>query len=445
MARTRHALLAEKDIPAPAPPTSPPTAPWRNRIVRYGDEDPTTLVPNDANFRIHPQIQKDTLQGVLEEVGIVQNVIVNARTGRIVDGHLRVEQALRTFQATIPVTWVDLSDEEEHTILATIDPIAAMAEQDAERLDSLLASVRTDSGAVQALLDALGAEATARMAASRAPDALPDPGEGGDDFDTVPEEGGTTVTTPGDVWVLGAHRMIVGDCRDEDVLARLMGDDLADLIWTDPPYGVNYVGKTKDALTLSNDHEFGIESLIEDAFSSLDAVLKPGGPIYVCHPAGALNVTFGRCFLAQGWRLHQTLIWVKDSMVLGHSDYHFKHEPIFFGYKALPEGEGGAGRGRANWYGGHAEVSVFAIPRPKRSEEHPTQKPVELVEHMIRNSCHPHGIVLDGFLGSGSTLIAAHRQNRRCFACEIDPAFADVVLRRYTAETGLEPTLESRD
>ena len=164
-----------------------------------------------------------------------------------------------------------------------------------------------------------------------------------------------------------------------------------------------------------------------------DDVLAQGAAIYVAHPAGALSVTFGNAFIQRGWRLHETLIWVKDSMVLGHSDYHLKHESIIFGYKP---GEGRYGRGGKGWYGRDDEVSVFEMPRPKSSEDHPTMKPVALVDQMVRNSCPQGGLVYEPFSGSGTTIIACERSGRRCHAMELDPIYCDVAVKRWERFTG---------
>ena len=212
-----------------------------------------------------------------------------------------------------------------------------------------------------------------------------------------------------------------------------MADEQAVCLWTDPPYGVEYEGGTKRKLTLRNDSAEGLSRLLEDSFAALDAVLASGAAVYIAHPAGALSVTFGSRFIAQGWRLHQTLVWIKDSLVIGHSDYHYRHEPVLFGYKAA---QGRRGRGSGGWYGGNDCSSVFEVPRPKASPDHPTSKPVALVEAMVKNSSRSRDIVLDGFLGSGSTLIACERAGRRCFGLEIDPRYVDVAVRRWEAYTG---------
>jgi DNA modification methylase len=209
-----------------------------------------------------------------------------------------------------------------------------------------------------------------------------------------------------------------------------------------PPYGVNYVGKTRDALTIENDGADGLQDLLTAAFTLAGDALEPGSPFYIAHPAGPLCLVFGAAVLSVGWKIHQTLMWLKDSMVLGHADYHYKHEPIFYGWTP---GVGRSGRGNhdgSRWYGDNSQTSVFDIARPKRSEDHPTMKPPELVEACIRNSSPRDGIVLDLFLGSGTTMVAAHNLGRVCYGMEIDEGYAAVILERMSG-MGITPTLEA--
>ena len=153
----------------------------------------------------------------------------------------------------------------------------------------------------------------------------------------------------------------------------------------------------------------------------------------MAHPAGPLSLTFGQVVTTLGWRLRQTLVWVKDSLVLGHADYHYRHEPILFGY--LP-GPGRQGRGSRGWYGDHAQDTVFEIPRPTASPDHPTSKPVALVSAMLVNSTRGNDLVLDPFGGSGTTLIACEQLGRTCRMLELDPRYCDVIVRRWEALTG---------
>ena len=164
----------------------------------------------------------------------------------------------------------------------------------------------------------------------------------------------------------------------------MLDGDRCDCMWTDPPYGVNYTGKTKDALTIRNDGAIDLPELLAGAYAVATAALKPGAAVYIAHPPGALFMVFAEAFFGAGWKFHEGLVWAKNTMVLGHSDYHFKHEPVMFGYTA---GEGRRGRGGDGWYGDNSQTSVFEIDKPSRSEDHPTMKPVALITAMLGNSC----------------------------------------------------------
>ena len=262
-----------------------------------------------------------------------------------------------------------------------------------------------------------------------------------DKDDAAPAVPVNPVSRPGDVWVCGTHRVLCGDARLPDAFGRLFGDRKARLMWTDPPYGVNYVGKTKQALTIENDGSDQLSDLLRTVFENCQPVIEAASPVYVAHPAGPLQPVFWNS-LPDGWRVHEQLVWVKDSMVLGHSDYHYRHEPIIYGYTAGP---GRPGRGKhegSRWFGDHAQTTVLEVQRPKRSEEHPTMKPVELVVRCITNSSERGDVVLDPFLGSGSTMIACERTGRVCMGLEIDPRYADVIVTRWQDFTGKVATLE---
>ena len=402
------------------PSVAGPTA-WRNRIVGAGDEAPDQLVANPRNWRTHPGAQRDALRGSLSTVGWVQQVLVNRTTGHVVDGHARVEEAISRNEPTVPVLYVELTPEEEALVLASLDPIGAMAERDDARLTELLAELNVDDAGLAALLDSL--------APQQPKSGLTDP----DDVPAIPAE---PYVKSGELWLLGEHRLLVGDATTD--LARLMGEAKADCIWTDPPYGVAYVGKTRDALVIEND-DGRADALVQDTFTASAGVVVDGAPFYCAGPAGPRSLAYQLAIIAAGFRIHEELVWVKDVFVLGHSDYHYRHEPIFYGYAPGP---GRPGRGRhagTRWYGGNAAASVFEVPRPRRSSEHPTMKPVELVVDQISNSTRRGDIVLDPFVGSGSTLIAAEQLGRRCYAMEIEPRYAQVALERWATFTGRQP------
>jgi DNA modification methylase len=265
------------------------------------------------------------------------------------------------------------------------------------------------------------------------------PNDRADDAPPLPER---AISRPGDLWLMGGHRLLCGDATSREALSRATAGNKADAMWTDPPYGVDYVGKTAEALTIHGDSAEQVEAMLTGAFAACEPFLVACAPFYIAHPAGALSLAFGRVVERAGWRIHEGLVWSKDSMVLGHSDYHYQHEPIMYGFTA---GDGRPGRGRhqgTRWYGDNAQTTVFNIPRPKRSSEHPTMKPVELIQRCLGNSVPRGGAVLDPFVGSGSTLAAAELMDRRCFAIEIDPRYVDVAVLRWQDLTGKQATLE---
>lgn len=287
----------------------------------------------------------------------------------------------------------------------------------------LLADTGWSDDAVADLLEQIGSDL---------PD-LPPPDEAGE----PPAE---PLTKPGDVWILGGHRVVCGDATDVLAYDALLCGDKVDCVWTDPPYGVDYVGKTGDALTIRNDGAEGLDDLLAACFGALSTVGKPGAAVYVAHPAGALSITFLQQFVAAGWRLHQTLVWDKGTIALGHSDYHYSHEPILFGY--MPGG-GRRGRGGSGWFGDNSQRSVICVPKPSANREHPTMKPVELVTRCLNNSAPRGGLVLDPFGGSGSTLLACEYTGRKGRLIELDPRYVDVICRRWQDFTGAKPMLES--
>ena len=407
-----------------AEPVAAPAA-WRNRIVGHAEVAPGELVPNPRNWRTHPDDQQRALSGALAEVGWVAEVLVNERTGHVVDGHLRLELALARGEPTVPVTYVELSEDEERLVLASLDPLAAMAMAEQEQLAILLSGLDPADGALRALLDDLSRQ----FGLDTDRTGLIDP-------DIVPELPAEPFVTRGSLYELGEHRLLCGDSTDADDVARLTAGAVADCLWTDPPYGVAYEGKTDLHLRIRNDDPETSDDVIAGAFRL--APLGPSSPFYVSAPAGPRSAAFRAAIAAVGWRLHQELVWVKGTIVLGHSDYQYAHEPILYGYTS---GSGRPGRGRhpgSHWYGDNGESSVLEYPKPAANRDHPTAKPVALVAHCFRNSTRPGDPVYEPFAGSGTTVIAAEQLGRRCFAMEIDPRYAQVTIERWQAFTGRE-------
>ncbi|MGH2597264.1 MAG: DNA methyltransferase [Actinomycetota bacterium] len=397
--------------------------PIRDRIVDLRRVRAGDLLANFRNWRRHPDRQRRALVDLMRTLGIVDSLIARELPDgslELIDGHLRKDLDP---DLILPVQVVDLDEDEANLLLATLDPVAAMAEPDPAALEALLSRIEISSSAVNAMLDGLAREAKITLGVE-----LTDP----DDIPPVPK---SPKARPGEVWELGPHRIACADATDPDVYGRLLGGSPADVLWTDPPYGVGYVGKTPRALQIAGDDASGLASLLARSFSAVDGVLRRGSGVYVCSPSGALSMTFATAFVDARWQLRQTLIWRKDCLALGRSDYHYIHEPILYGCKP---GSGRWGRGHDGWFGGNAETSVFEIPRPRASRDHPTAKPVELVRRCLQNSSMTDAVVLDPFLGGGSTLIAAEQLQRRCVGIEIDPGYVDVAIARWEAFTGRE-------
>lgn len=227
----------------------------------------------------------------------------------------------------------------------------------------------------------------------------------------------------GKIYQLGRHRLMCGDATSTEHTEKLLDGNKVDLYLTDPPYNVDYTGKTKEALKIENDKKDDVEfqAFLADSFRAADKHLKPGGSFYIWH-ADSEGYNFRAAVKSIEWDVRQCLIWVKNSMVMGRQDYQWKHEPCLYGWKP------GASH---SWYSDRKQTTVLEFARPSRSEEHPTMKPVNLLGYQIQNSSKKDGIVLDPFLGSGSTLIACEQLDRICYAMEIDPQYCDVIRKRY--------------
>ncbi len=251
-----------------------------------------------------------------------------------------------------------------------------------------------------------------------------------DDFD-VPVGGSETDIVDGDIFDIGRHRLLCGNSTQTDTWKRLMGEELADLVITDPPYNVDYVGKTKDALKMANDKQSGgnFYQFLYDFYTALGSFTKRGGAWYVWH-ADSEGANFRRAMADAGIMVKQCLIWVKGSMVMGRQDYHWKHEPCLYGWKE------GAAHG---WYSDRKQTTVLNFERPQRNTEHPTMKPIPLIAYQMGNSSKADDLVCDGFGGSGTTMIAAQQMKRRCRMMELDPRYCQVIIDRMRK---FDPTIK---
>ncbi len=403
------------------------------------------LHPSGYNPRTITPEGLESLAASLREFGDLSGIVRNTRTDRLVGGHQRVKvldpewiikkEPTKDPRGTVALGYVvtpwgsfsyrEVNWPEDKEIAANISANKARSDWNTEALAPLLLHI--DQGAFDLSLVGFTEKDLKQI--------VDIPGRIKDREDKAPPIPKNPITKLGDIWKLGRHRILCGDSTDAKTAKKAFGDKQAVMMLTDPPYGVNYTGGTMSSLKIKNDTRSGpaLDALLAAVFATSDALLAAGSPIYVFHPSGGFVANFIFAFTKAGWRIHNGLVWVKDSMVIGHSDYHYKHEPILFGYKA---GEGRIGRGWKGWYGDNSQGSVFEVPRPKFSPDHPTMKPTELIEIMVKNSAPTDGVVLDPFLGSGSTLIACQNTMRICYGIEIDPRFCDVAVERWETMTG---------
>jgi len=383
------------------------------------------LIPYCNNSRTHSDDQVLQIASSIKEFGFTNPVLIDGQGG-IIAGHGRIMAAQKLKMDEVPtITLSDLSEAQKKAYIIADNKLALNAGWDDDLLRVELEGLKEldfDLGLIGFSDDELallmGGETT----------------EGLVDEDQVPELVDDPVTVLGDVWLLGNHRLMCGDSTSIDAVERLMDGQKADMVFTDPPYNVAYEGKTKDSLKIKNDDmsNSDFRSFLDLCFSCMFLQMNEGAPIYVTCPLEDGN--FQASFMSQGFKLQSILVWVKNTMVMGRKDYHYKHEPIIYGWKP-----GGA----HFWKGGRDKTSVINCDKPPRNGEHPTMKPVELIENLFDNSLRNDAVVMDLFGGSGSTLIACENKHANARLMELDPKYCDVIVKRWQDFTGKQATLES--
>ncbi|MBI9112271.1 DNA modification methylase [Maridesulfovibrio ferrireducens] len=418
----------------------------------------------DRNLKKHKTSVNKMIESI-REFGFRIPVLAQS-DGTIVDGELRLLAALQLEIIEIPVVLADgMTPQQIKAFRLMANSSSAWSKWDDESLALELSELRTYDFDLQ----------LTGFALSDVEDLLEQFGpefSGNEDPDSVPDIESEYVSKHGDLWILGEHRLLCGDSTSGADISRLMNNNSADMVFTDPPYNVNYEGK---AGKIKNDNMSNGQfyQFLYDAFTAMFLALKKGGPIYVAHGESE-SINFRSAFQDAGFKTASCVIWAKNAFVLGRSDFQPQHEPILYGWKP------GA---RHCWYGGRKKTSVQQfqndehmqiegdsvqltmqnrlllisgkdlqveelIPsvvhekKPQRSDAHPTMKPVALVERFLKNSSLKNDIVLDSFGGSGSTLIACERTKRKCHTMELDPRFADVIVRRWQEFTGQTAILE---
>lgn len=364
-------------------------------------------------YENNPRVNDGAVGAVAEsirEFGFQQPIVVD-RDGVIIAGHTRYKAAQKLGMTEVPVVVANnLTDEQVRAYRLADNKTGELAEWDFSALEEELAGI----GELDMSL--FGFE----------PEKMKEPEEiTEDDYEEEPPE--VPKARQGDVYQLGRHRLMCGDSTDVQSVQKLCQGQV-DLLLTDPPYGVDYTGKTKDALKIQNDAKTdeALRDMLEDAFSAADAVMKPGAVFYIWHAELKSFVFRIACQMA-GWEVRQVLIWAKNTMVMGRQDYQWKHEPCLYGWK---EATGHL------WASDRKQTTILEFDRPTKNKEHPTMKPVKLFDYQIQNNTKGGEVVLDLFGGSGTTIIACEQNGRCARVMELDPRYVDVIIDRWEKLTG---------
>lgn len=383
------------------------------------------LIPYINNSRTHSDEQVSQICASIKEFGFTNPILIDEENG-IIAGHGRLLAAAKFGLEIIPtVRLVGLTEAQKKAYVIADNQLALNAGWNLELLKIEIDHLKE----LDFDLDLLGfGDALADMF----PETIQ---EGLKDEDDVPEMPVEPITRTGDVWVMGKHRLMCGNSCSFDDMAILMEGTLADVWLTDPPYNVAYEGKTKESLKIQNDSmsDDNFRQFLVDAYSTANEHIKCGAVFYIWH-ADSEGFNFRAAAKDAGWKVRQCLIWKKQSMVLGRQDYQWQHEPCLYGWK-----EGASHL----WASDRKQTTILEFNRPSRNAEHPTMKPVELFEYCLLNNTKGGDVVLDSFGGSGTTLIAAEKNNRVARLMELDPKYCDVIVKRWQEFTGKKATLES--
>ena len=378
------------------------------------------LIPHARNARTHSEAQVAQIAGSIAEFGFVNPVLVGD-DGVIVAGHGRVMAARKLGLTEAPViVLAHLTPTQRRALMIADNQIASQAGWNDEMLAAELAALKDEDFD----LDLLGFDDADldRLLAGVI--------EEGEDPDEAPELPTDPISRPGDIWICGEHRVLCGDATVLSDVEALLGGELADMTFCDPPYNVNYANSAKDKMrgknrAILNDalgESFG--AFLYDASVNILTVTK--GAVYICMSSSELD-TLQKAFREAGGKWSTFVIWAKNTFTLGRADYQRQYEPILYGWKE------GADH---YWCGARDQGDVWLIDKPHKNDLHPTMKPVALVERAIRNSSKSRDIVLDPFGGSGTTMIAAERSGRRARLVELDPKYVDVIVQRWQDLTG---------
>jgi DNA modification methylase len=378
------------------------------------------LIPFEGNARTHSDQQIKQIAASIVEFGFVNPILIGPDSV-IIAGHARLLAARQLGITEVPVIVLGhLTEAQRRALVIADNQLALNAGWDEEMLSRELAALQSEDFP----LDLIGfdeAELARLLSSANAHSGLIDE-------DEAPALAAAPISMAGDLWALGSHRLLCGDALCESDVERLMAGDQADLVVTDPPYNVNYEGYTDDRLKIAGDHLTADEfkKFLSGAFRSYRRIVQPTASIYVCH-ASCWQREFQTALEQEGFSVRCQIVWAKNTFAWGFGRYKFQHEPIFYGHVA---GQ------KDRWYGDKSQSTLWEENKPAANRDHPTAKPVALIEHALRNSSRREDVVADFFGGSGATLIACERQARKCRLMEMDPRYVDVVVRRWQQFTG---------
>lgn len=375
------------------------------------------LVPYVNNARTHSAEQILKLRSSLREFGFVNPIIID-REFNVIAGHGRLMAAKEEGIEEVPCVFVDyLTDAQKKAYILADNRMAMDAGWDdellkieMEELQNLGYDLEFTGFDEKELADLFGVD---------------DKEVKEDEFDLTAALEKASFVERGDVWFVGKHKLMCGDATSSEDVAKLMEDKKANLILTDPPYNVAF--KSSDGLTIQNDSMDNNDfyEFLYLSFKNMADHLENGGAAYVFH-ADTEGLNFRKAFIDAGFHLAGCCIWVKDSLVLGRSDYQWQHEPVLYGFMQ---------NGKHPWYSDRKQTTIWNFDKPKKNSNHPTSKPLDLLAYPINNSTQANAIVIDTFGGSGSTLMACEQMNRICYTMELDEKYASVILRRYVEDT----------
>jgi len=383
------------------------------------------LLPYAKNSRTHSDEQTAQIAASIKEFGFTNPVLID-NENQIIAGHGRVLAARKLKMKEVPCIRLGyLTETQKKAYVIADNKLALNSGWDEELLALEIADLKDEDFDISLL--GFSDDELADLA-----DQIAEEVEGLTDEDAVPETPEEPITKPGDIWVLGKHRLMCGDSTSMDHLERLCEGQAVDMWLTDPPYNVAYEGGTKEKLTIQNDSmgDEQFRQFLRDAYVAADTVMKPGAVFYIWY-ADVETYNFVGAVRDAGWKMSQILVWKKSSLILGRKDYHFRHEPCLYGWK-----EGAAHL----WAADRKQTTILEFDKPSRNGEHPTMKPVALFEYQLLNNTKGGDIVLDSFGGSGTTMIAAEKNGRVARLMELDPKYCDVIIKRWQDFTGKKAT-----